>query len=209
MSDAPSPVFLLDGITGELVEGHVTCGIGPEHIIDWHNAWQPALGAVKATLLREGVPREEWPQSAHWNWPHKIEEVANLLGFHSFCVTSDGLTQGMMRVDLNQEARLESQRGKPLVYVDYLEVAPWNQPFGGMPIRLKGVGKVLTASAVTLSIEEGFKGRIGLHALPQSEGFYRRLNMTDLGPDERCKNLRYFEMTEEHAQALLSAGVAR
>jgi hypothetical protein len=54
-----------------------------------------------------------------------------------------------------------------------------------------------------LSEEEGFKGRIGLHSLPQADEFYRLRGMTDLGTDQTNQNLRYFEMTAEQARAFL------
>src|SRR5271156_3290416 len=96
-----------------------------------------------------------------------------------------------------------SQAGKPLVYLDYLEVAPWNRPdFGPVP-RLRGVGSALITAAVALSDEEGFKGRLGLHSLPQADAFYRKIGMTDLGPDPAYQNLRYFEMTVEQARTFL------
>jgi hypothetical protein len=42
-------------------------------------------------------------------------------------------------------------------------------------------------------MEEGFRGRIGLHALPQAETFYaRNCGMTDLGNDMRKEGLRIF-----------------
>ena len=66
------------------------------------------------------------------------------------------------------------------------------------------VGRVLIATAVQLSQEEGFKGGVGLHALPQAETFYaRQCGMTDLGKDMRKEGLRYFEMTPEQAADFL------
>ncbi|SIT53919.1 conserved hypothetical protein [Mesorhizobium prunaredense] len=60
-------------------------------------------------------------------------------------------------------------------------------------------------AAIEVSQEEGFRGRIGLHSLPQSAGFYERAcGMSDLGIDGTKENLRYFEMTSEHA-ALFSS----
>jgi len=51
------------------------------------------------------------------------------------------------------------------------------------------------------SEDEGFKGRLGLHSLPQADNFYRKIGMTDLGQDASYQNLRYFEMTSEQARA--------
>ncbi len=63
--------------------------------------------------------------------------------------------------------------------------------------RLRGVGSALITAAVALSDDEGFKGRLGLHSLPQADAFYRKIGMTDLGQDTAYQNLRYFEMTAE------------
>jgi hypothetical protein len=198
-----SPVFLRDVATGGIVDAELVCGIGVPHLLDWHKAWQPELGAIKATLYEQGVPREQWPQSGHWRWPEKVEQ-ANLLGFETFCVTAGGMTQAMMRVDVtSRESRLPGSEGRPLVYVDYLEVAPWNQKIVGMPRRYRGAGQILMVAAAALSVEQEFKGRVGLHSLPQSEDFYRGMGMVDFGPDEEVYGkLSYFEMAADVAQAL-------
>lgn len=198
-----SPVFLLDVATGDVVQAELICGIGVPHLLDWHNSWQPELGAIKATLFEQGVPKSQWPQSGHWRWPDKVAE-GDLLGFETFCVTAEGMTQAMMRVDLTtKQSRIDDSAGKPIAYVDYLEVAPWNQPIVGMQRRFKGAGMILMAAAASLSIEQEFKGRVGLHSLPQSENFYRDLGMIDLGPDAEVHGeLRYFEMTADVAQML-------
>ncbi len=66
------------------------------------------------------------------------------------------------------------------------------------------VGRVLIATAVQLSLEEGFRGRIALHSLPQAETFYEKnCEMTDLGLDQKKEGLRYFEMTPAQAAAFL------
>jgi hypothetical protein len=201
---ATAPTFLRDLTTDDVVSAELVYGIGVDHILDWHTAWQPALGAMKATLHEQGVPKADWPQTGHWNWAEKVADAGNILGFRMFCVTAQGMTQALMRVDLTKTARLDSMSGKPLVYVDYLEVAPWNQSFAGTPKKYRGAGPILLAAAAELSCEEGFKGRLGLHSLPQAEAFYEKAGMIDLGPDAEVQNLRYYEMTSEVAQALLA-----
>ena len=62
----------------------------------------------------------------------------------------------------------------------------------------------MMTAAVELSLEEGFKGRVGLHSLPQAETFYEKHGMIDLGPDAGVQNLRYYEMTSDVAQTLLA-----
>lgn len=108
----------------------------------------------------------------------------------------------MAQIDLTRSARSAGDAGKPLVYLEYLEVAPWNWPEFGTP-TFKGIGSALITAALERSLDEGFKGRMGLHSLPQADDFYRRLGMTDLGPDANYQGLRYFEMTAEQARAFL------
>lgn len=204
MTAEVSTIYLLDVATGESVEAELRDAIEQAQLVDWQTRWQPALIAVLQELAGKGVPPTQWPQSWHWNWAQKTARVQGLLAFRGFSVVAQGETQGMAQVDLTKSAREPSQAGKPLVYLDYLEVAPWNRPELGMQPRLRGVGTALVSAAIALSEGEGFKGRIGLHALPQADEFYRRRwGMIDLGPDPAYQNLRYFEMTTAQAHAFL------
>ncbi len=198
-----STIYLLDVASGEGVEAELRDAIEQAQLDDWQTQWQPALFAVLQDLARRGVPMNQWPQSWHWNWTQKTARVQGLLAFRGFSVVAQGVTQGLAQVDLTKSAREPSQAGKPLVHLDYVEVAPWNRPELGSPSRLRGVGSALITAAVALSEEEGFKGRIGLHSLPQADAFYRKIGMTDLGQDAAYQNLRYFEMTAERARAFL------
>jgi uncharacterized protein YerC len=59
------------------------------------------------------------------------------------------------------------------------------------------------AAAVSMSFDEEFDGRIGLHSLPTVEKFYRDVcGMTDLGID--ATRLRYFEMTATAARRFIA-----
>lgn len=203
MTAEVSAIYLLDVATGKGVEGELRDAIEQAQLDDWQKEWQPALLAVLQELARRGVPVNQWPQSWHWDWARKTARVQGLLAFRGFSVVAQGITQGLAQVDLTKSGRELSQAGKPLVYLDYVEVAPWNRPEFGRPPRLRGVGSALITAAVALSEEEGFKGRIGLHSLPQADAFYAKIGMTDLGPDAAYQNLRYFEMTAERARAFL------
>jgi len=203
MNQGGLPVLLTDALSGDGVPATLVTQIGEQQISDWHDYWRPALEETLARLRVIGVPRARWPQTAHWNWESKTKQVVGLLAFRGFAITSQGVTQGLMRVDLNHSARQATQIGKPLVYVEYLEVAPWNRAEFAKP-RYRGVGTALLTAAVDLSLEEGSHGRIGLHSLTQAESFYRDVcGMSDLGIDENYENLRYFEMTSEQAAAFL------
>jgi len=195
-------IYLRDGDSGEPVQADLRDAIEEAQLLDWREHWQPLL--IAQLRERGAGSLADWPENWHWNWDRKMAQIDGLLGFAGFSVVSGGQTQGMARVDLNQFAREPSQKGKPLVYVDYLETAPWNRPdLGFDPPRLRGVGSALLVAASALSAAEGFKGRIGLHSLPRADDFYRRSGLCDLGPDPAVHDLRYFEMTEAQAQAFL------
>lgn len=201
MTVAVSKVYLLEDGTGEAVEAELRDAIEQAQIDDWAKHWIPAILAAIQDLVARQVPRADWPQSLHWNWPKKIARVQGMLAFPGSSVIAQGITQGLAQFDLTRACQEPDQKGKPLVYVEYLEVAPWNRSELGAAPRLRGVGTVLLTAAAALSHDEGFKGRIGLHSLPQADAFYRRTGMTDLGPDPAYQNLRYFEMTVEQARA--------
>ncbi|WP_431015479.1 GNAT family N-acetyltransferase [Bradyrhizobium pachyrhizi] len=196
-----SKIYLLDVATDGSVEAELSDAIEQAQLDDWQTKWRPALLTTLQELVRKGVPFDQWPQSWHWDWSKKTARVQGLLAFRGFSIVAQSETQGLAQVDLTKAAREANQRGKPLVYLEYLEVAPWNRPDLGNAPRLRGVGTALITAAVALSEDEGFKGRLGLHSLPQADNFYRKIGMTDLGQDAAYQNLRYFEMTSEQARA--------
>ena len=90
--------------------------------------------------------------------------------------------------------------------MDYLEVAPWNVKLIsealGHPPRLRAVGSRLIEAAVRLSIDEGFKGRLGLHSLPESEAFIYTpvCGMTPFGKDAQKEDLLSCGFTPEQTE---------
>lgn len=203
MTAEVSTIYLLDVASGNAIEAELHDAIEGAHLIDWQTKWRPALLATLHELNRRGVPPNQWPQSWHWDWQEKTARVQGLLAYRGFTVVAQGETQGLAQVGLTKSAKEGSQIGKPIVYLDYLEVAPWNRPDLGQRPRLQGIGTALLSAAVQLSIDEGFKGRTGLHSLPQAESFYRRWGFTDLGPDPAYQDLTYFELTAEQARTFL------
>ncbi len=120
----------------------------------------------------------------------------------SFAIVYRDVTQGLMIVDTSRTSQMEPDRGKGLVYVDYVEVAPWNRP-GWQPHRVfRSVGTTFLRTAIQASILLGYEGRIGLHSLPQANSFYAHMGMTNLGVDSAYQDLWYFEMTPEQARTL-------
>ena len=203
------PVKLLDVATNALVDAELHDEIAEKQLCDWQFKWQPTTEAYIKRLTENGIDSKDpaWPQSWHWDWRHKMSAVSGLLGHTGYSVTCSDVTQGMMRLDLTRRARLPKQTGSHLVYVDYLEVAPWNWRNAHVPApTYRLVGPVLMHAAFTRSIDEGFKGRLGLHSLPQAISFYERCSLTNLGtrPEEYGGRLPYFEATPDVAAAYLS-----
>lgn len=199
---AISDLYLLDGRSGKDVPAVLLDTIGDKQLDDWEHEWVPFMHKRVNELTESGASIRDVAQTLRWDWNRKVVRGQGLLSSAGFSVISRKCTQGMMLVELTHVARLPGQRRKPIVYVDYLETAPWNQPQFVKKPRLRGVGSALIVAAIAYSQDQGFNGRIGLHSLPQAEAFYRdRFGMTALGKDPGYQDLCYFEMTPEQARA--------
>jgi len=203
-----SPIYLTNAQTGDVVEGELWDQITEKQMQDWEADWKPELQAALKRLRSSGVSLSRWPQSRDWDWREKTTAVQGLLGYPGFSVMCDGVTQGLMIADSAYgRARLETQRDAALLYVEFLENAPWNRKELELKPRYRGVGSILMKSAIALSIELGFKGRVALHSLPQANDWYANsCGMTDLGMDAKKGNMRYFEMTPMQAEAFIAKG---
>ena len=191
----PEAAQLLDAIT-------------EQQLADWEGEWMPELFRAMQRLRRAGVERRHWPQSRHWDWRRKTVALQGMLAHPGFSIVCNDLTQGMMIVDTaTKRCRIDGQEGKHLVYVEFVENAPWNRPELFNPPRYRGVGTILIRAAIMLSENLEFHGRIGLHSLPQANSFYANTcGMTDLGIDPAYHDLRYFEMTSKQARAFTTKG---
>ena len=191
-----SHVYLKKKATGQLVQASLWDEVTDEHLASWRRLWKPIMDAY----CRRHEPRDK-PEDHHWNWQCKADEWKAMLGYHSFALTCEGELQGLMLLSDFRSARIQTQFGKPLVYVEFLATAPWNRPEFQRPVRYSGVGTVMIMTAVELSQQLKYHGRIGLHSLPQAESFYRgACGMTELGQDAAHQYLKYFEMTENQAE---------
>jgi hypothetical protein len=90
----------------------------------------------------------------------------------------------------------------PLLYVDYLAVAPWNDGQFRRAARmdperpeLQALGPLLVDLAVALSRTAGYEGRIGLHSEANATGWYRdKVGLRDFGLErDGDKEWLYFE----------------
>jgi hypothetical protein len=196
---------LKDRRTGQLVEAILIDGVSRAEVERAESAWQPFLAKALEERRHSTDPAKPAPEHSHWDWRKKHKAVAGLIAYRMFGVECEDDMQGLMLVSTTgHPCRIKDQKGKDQVYVDFVATAPWNSPALVEKPRYSLVGRVLIATAVQLSIEEGFRGRVGLHALPQAETFYaENCGMTDLGNDAKKEGLRYFEFTPDKAAAFL------
>lgn len=208
MTSTSTEVYLYNVARGQPVAAELWPAITERQLADWENGWMPELIKGLCRLTRQGVGIRHWPQSWHWNWRRKVDMLGENLANPGFSIICDDMTQGMMIVDtVKCRGRINVQRGQDLVYVEFVESAPWNRAELFDPPRYHGVGSILMAAAVSLSKELEFQGRLALHSLPQASAFYATTcGMTDLGIDSGHQGLRYFEMTSEQAHEFIAKG---
>jgi len=207
--------------SGELVRVELYQGVEDQQIQFIESQWMPILKErqdrviwnVKTKSIADADERMSVFNRAmaiagvpdgHWNWRQKINSVGPEEAHASFFVGIGNSVEAIMECRLLHFAREPSQVSQPIVYVNHVAVAPWNRTQIQNPRRIEKLGDLMMATAVSLSLEEGFGGRIGLHSLEQAEGFYQCCGMSDLGPDEQYNGLRYFEFTGGQAAAFIS-----
>ena len=202
-------IQIVDNQSKQLVDAEIFDEITLAHFIETQASWRPVVLEAVQALSRNPNHATLIPGHFHWDWRRKEAEL-KMLAVKFYGISCQGHLQGIMKVEtVARSCRLPEQQGKPLVYIDYIEAAPWNikqlmEPLG-KPQQYRGVGTRLFEAAVLQSLEEDFKGRLGLHALPGSEGFYvKECGMTPVGRDPHKQNLLWCEFTPEQASRYLA-----
>ena len=209
------PVEIIEGATGQFVEAELFDEITVEHFLETKKLWRPLVLRAAEKLRAQGR-HGMLPDYTNWDWTKK-EPYLHMLATKFFGINCRKALQGIVVVQTENiagdcQCRLSVQRGKSLLYVDYLQVAPWNikvlmEPIGEK-VEFRAVGSRLMEAVIRFSLEEGFKGRIGLHSLPSSEAFYKdECGMTPVVRDPRKQNLLWFEFTPDQAQAYLAGEI--
>jgi hypothetical protein len=203
-------IQIIDNATGQAVEAEIFDEVTVEHFIETQQEWRPIVLKAARQLAARGS-HQLIPQHFHWDWTTKAPEL-NVLANAFYGIRCNNQLQGLMKVETVGPfctCRLPEQSGKSLVYVDYVEVAPWNlkvlaAALGEKP-RYNVIGTRLIEAAVLKSKEEECKGRIGLHSLPMTDSFYiKACRMTPVGRDPAKQNLLWLEYTPEQAENFLT-----
>lgn len=209
MSTHPTKLRRVD--TGELIDAELHDSLSLDDLLDAQAVWAPAKIEVVRALLGRSVPRNEWPQSLHWNWAEKAAALkpyapGPFSAYRLFGIRAEANWQGLLLACCVGHPTRLAPAGRDLVYVEFVETAPWNWRIREIDraTQLRGTGFQLVELAIRWSGELGFRGRLGLHSLPQADSFYgTACGMTDLGPDPNHKNLRYFELDEAGGRRFL------
>ncbi|KAB2645360.1 MAG: GNAT family N-acetyltransferase [Verrucomicrobia bacterium] len=198
-----SAIYVQRSGTRDDVDAELWDDISDLHLDLWRSTWVPMMDNAARRLRSAAVPLHKWPQDLHWDWGNKTDWSRPLLTLQRFAITCGGALQGLMLVNLTKlTARLPSQKGKDLAYIEFVSTAPWNRPEISGLQQFHGIGINMVRAAVELSRNEGFHGRIGLHSLSQAASFYgKTCGMSALGQDRHYDDLDYFEMTPAQADA--------
>ncbi|WP_228016447.1 GNAT family N-acetyltransferase [Leptolyngbya ectocarpi] len=163
---------------GQIVIGQIV-PMEQRHLDELQELWHPILAETNQP-------------DAGWIWDYKLRQSQQQDRYEAYSLDVDVFSQGVMFFE-TQWHRSQLAEHRPLVYVEAISSAPWNRVAIEQPPWLRGVGRRLLTFARLRSVELGYGGRVGLHSLPNVEGFYERLKMTDYGPDPEKDDLIYFE----------------
>lgn len=191
--------YIIDSVAGDPVEVELHDKLAADVLLDVEDQWAASRQELRGKLKALGVGFEDWPESLHWDWGRKGVRLA-LADVEDFRVMGirRQTTWEAMIVTLckNHFAFLAPDDGKPLVYVDYVEVAPWNWTVENIQERkFKSCGPVLLRAAVEQSYAKAWEGRVGLHALPQAASFYSVQGFQFVRNDPNKQNLPYYELS--------------
>ena len=212
MKELIDRVFLFNRATRQYDDAELFRGLDSKNLAHIEGRWRPMfeMRRREAKASRQSLA-EVNAEDAHWEWGKKALVALNdPLLFDFFVLECGGGTQAIMMTRKGGPdcfSRHPEHQRAPLIYVEFLATAPWNRPKLVAEPTYKGSGRVLIGTAVSLSMEEEFGGRVGLHSLPGAEVFYRdAIRMTDLGTDSEGvhKGLRYFELSSGDAATFLS-----
>ena len=203
MNSSSHPIRLQRGVTCDFVDALLHERIDGAYARRVDDIWLTYLAAAQARANAAGRSFGDL-EHAHWSWHAKVAESARLLSCPTLAIECDGEPQGLMLIKTDGHfSTLPAEQGKPLVYVTYLATAPWNLSGVVDQPRYRGIGTLLTRAAVQVCLEAEFKGRIGLHSLPQAEGFYERHGFMCLGVDVDKESLKYYELSPQAAAAFV------
>jgi hypothetical protein len=178
-----------------LLDGHANPPVNVDAVAIRDLSW-PLLAEIELAWTPARRQFANTSEHSHWDWRNKIDFIKSGRN-RLVAIECHGDIQGLMALLSQPQPSAYGADRQPLLYVDFLETAPWNLRGPEVRPRFIGVGTALIAEAVAISKEENCAGRVGLHSLPQAERFYElTCQMTRIGPDPNYYELVRFEYTE-------------
>lgn len=126
---------------------------------------------------------------AEWDWRAFVANAGT--GAESGALVVEGRVEAAF---LLSTIGYKSRQGDgPLVYLDYMAVAPENRDRESGPRQLRGCGSEILRLARYRSRQLGYEGRVGLHSLSTAESFYVAQGMRRWEPMQEDDGYVYFE----------------
>jgi hypothetical protein len=207
-----------------VVLAQIYLGLDERHIRDHELSWRPPMiqaaraaqasctgagGKVDVPKFRTEIARLRL-EDVRWDWRQINSMFATRSGCHGLAIECEGHTQGLMLIDTENHASRLAPKGQTIAYVELLTSAPWNRGTFIPTAQFALTGYALIATVIGISRSNALDGRVALHSVSGSVGFYaNKCGMTSFGPDVQKKGLVYFEMSTQQADAFLNKLVAR
>ena len=200
--------YIIDAATNDPVEVELHDTLSVDVLLDIESQWFSARQDLRSKLNTLGIAQKDRPESPHWDWGRK--SIALMFSdpddFRIMAIRRQTIWEAaIITLCKNHFALLAPDAGKRIVYVDYLEVAPWNWTVEKLQARkFKSAGPALLRASIEQSYAKGWDGRVGLHALPQATSFYLSQGLQFVKNDPSKHNLPYYELLA--AEALKQTG---
>ena len=181
---------MVDAGTGGSVPAEFWQPITDRNLADWEAHWRPAIQEQMVLLNDASIRAPSLAAEPRVESRNKHNVLGSSPGNQNG--GGDGRWRDPGDDDRRSQFRPASLKSKlvSMVYVNFLEVAPWNRKTltGGAP-RYVGIGTLLIGKAIE-SVNLGSRTD-GLHSLPQSNNFRaNQCGMRDLGSDANYNKLR-------------------
>ncbi|MEO0987063.1 MAG: GNAT family N-acetyltransferase [Cyanobacteria bacterium J06639_14] len=172
------PIQLIQGQDDRIVDA-LLVDLTQPHLDAFDSLWRP--------LLQQFEEEDKF-----WDWLVKKRISISSDNFESYAIEYEGIAQGLLTIE-TQWHRSWLMPQQRLVYIEAIASAPWNRIRIQQPPTFRGIGTLLLNFARRRSLQLGYGGRLGLHSLPGTRGFYDMKNMMEFGPDPEKDDLVYFE----------------
>lgn len=145
-------VRLFEVETQRYVKGEFRNFISDENLADWQAKWLPEQYRSIVRILERGGNVLDHADSSKWKCRKKVSFMRLNPSQRGFSLVYQGVTQGMIIVDISKKCKHPAQKNENLVCIDYIQVAPWNnRKLNGNSVRFSGVARYLMRKTVEYS----------------------------------------------------------